>query len=68
MQRQTTSPDRRSRNALAAGRSVDAALRARVKRRKEQTAAQAPAQRPDDRASTAHSTTQRLEPLAALSP
>jgi hypothetical protein len=79
-------------NALAAGRTVEAALRARDKRRKEQTAAEAQAAaqppivdrepprqpiveqdpkrhslRPDYRASTALTTTQRLEPILSQS-
>jgi hypothetical protein len=79
--------------ALAAGRSVEAMLRARDRRRQQQmpAGAKTPVQqqavsremprqpvirqdpaprspRPDYRASTALSTTQRLEPLAALSP
>jgi hypothetical protein len=84
--------DRLRATALAAGRSVEAMLRARDKRREQQAAAGAkapapqpaansepprqpivrhepvlPASRPDYRASTALTTTQRLEPIEASS-
>jgi hypothetical protein len=62
-------------NALAAGRTVEAALRARDKRRKEQTAAEAQAavqppavnREPPRRSSTSLTSTQRLEPILSQS-